>query len=190
MSDFHNEPGFRELVEGDLLRHKPGKFSWLAVVTHLRRPSFFAVFIFRASSTCHNKGVLGEIASKMLLSLNYMLHACEIAAGSSIGPGLLLIHPMGVVIGRATIGRNATILQNATLGLKVASNEDAANPAKFPTLGNDVTISAGAVLLGSVKVGDHALVGANAVVLDDVPAHATAVGIPARILPKREKQST
>jgi serine O-acetyltransferase len=181
------KPSFSELVRADLLRHKEGKFSWFSVITHLRRPGFFAVVLYRIASVCALKGSLGKALSMFFGSLNYLLHSCEITPESIIGPGFLLPHPMGVVIGRATLGNNVTIMQNATLGLKRISNIDGLNPAKYPTLGDGVIVSPGAVVLGPIKIGDYALIGANAVVLQDVPAHAVAVGIPARILERREE---
>lgn len=88
---------------------------------------------------------------------------------------LMLPHPTGVVIhGDAVIGRNCMIMQQVTLGMTAEG--------KTPTVGNDVYIGAGAKILGNVRIGDGARIGAQAVVLSDVPAHCTAVGIPARII--------
>lgn len=98
----------------------------------------------------------------------------DIPLNAHIGGGLLMIHPNGVVIHpRAHIGPNCTIFQQVTIG--TADGED------VPTLGSNVEVGAGARLLGGIVVGNHARIGANAVVIGDVPAGATAVGIPARI---------
>lgn len=95
----------------------------------------------------------------------------DIPLGCRIGGGLLLPHPNGVVIHcDAVIGPNCLIFQQVTLG---------AGGTGVPTLGGHVDVGAGAKVLGRIHVGDHALIGANAVVLKDVPARATAVGIPA-----------
>jgi serine O-acetyltransferase len=98
----------------------------------------------------------------------------EIPLGTRIGGGLLLPHPNGIVIHPgATIGPNCLIFQQVTLG--VGDNG-------APRIGGHVDIGTGAKVLGGVNVGDHAKIGANAVVLKDVPAFTTAVGIPARII--------
>lgn len=106
----------------------------------------------------------------------------DIPINTSIGGGLLIPHPNGIVIhSGVTIGPNCLILQQVTLG----SNE----AGGLPVIGGQVDIGAGAKLIGKVNVGNHAKVGANAVVLIDVPAHATAVGVPAKILSKTENES-
>ena len=93
-----------------------------------------------------------------------------------IGGGLLLPHPNGVVIHpEARIGPNCLIFQQVTLGTVGSGG--------VPVVGGHVDIGAGARLLGPVVVGDHAVIGANAVVVHDVPAHHVAVGIPARCRP-------
>jgi len=101
----------------------------------------------------------------------------DIPLNCEIGGGLLLLHPNGIVIfPEAVIGPNCQIFQQVTIGV---------GGPKFgaPVLGGHVDVGAGAKILGGVKIGDHALIGANAVVLQDVPRGATAVGVPARIIP-------
>jgi serine O-acetyltransferase len=102
------------------------------------------------------------------------ISGADIPLSCRIGGGLLMPHPNGIVLHpSATIGPNCLIFQQVTLGTAV----DLA-----PQIGGHVDIGAGAKLLGPITVGDHALIGANAVVLADVPSGATAVGIPARIV--------
>jgi serine O-acetyltransferase len=97
----------------------------------------------------------------------------DIPLGTRIGGGLLLPHPNGIVIHPdVIIGPNCLIFQQVTLGT---------GDRGPPRIGGHVDIGAGAKLLGAISVGDHAKIGANAVVLKDVPPFATAVGIPARI---------
>lgn len=104
----------------------------------------------------------------------------EIDLGARIGGGLLLVHPNGIVIHpKAVIGPNCLLFQQVTLGVVEGR-------AGAPELGTHVDVGAGARILGPVKIGDHARIGANAVVLCDVPAHATAVGIPAKIIERKE----
>ena len=100
---------------------------------------------------------------------------CEIHPGTQIGGGLILPHPIGIVIHPGvTIGPNCMILQNVTLGTN--------RSAGVPRIGGHVDIGPGAVVIGNVTVGDHAVIGANAVVLSDVPAGTIVGGIPARNL--------
>ena len=102
----------------------------------------------------------------------------EIHPGAKIGRGLFIDHGTGVVIGETTeIGENCTIYQGVTLG---GTGKDKGK--RHPTIGNNVMIGAGAKILGPFKVGDNAKIAANAVVLNEVPANCTAVGVPANIV--------
>jgi serine O-acetyltransferase len=107
------------------------------------------------------------------------LTGIEIHPGAKIGRRVFLDHGLGIVIGETTeIGDDCTIYQGVTLG----GTSLYKGVKRHPTLGKDVVISAGAKVLGGFTVGDGARVGSNAVVLKEIPAGATAVGIPARIL--------
>lgn len=110
----------------------------------------------------------------------------EIHPGASIGRRVFIDHGMGVVIGEtAEIGDDCTIYQGVTLGGTSLYRGE----KRHPTLGKGVVVGAGAQVLGGFTVGDEARVGSNAVVLKPVPAGATAVGNPARIVtPERERQ--
>ena len=102
----------------------------------------------------------------------------EIHPGAKIGKGLFIDHGTGVVIGETSeIGDYCTLYQGVTLG---GTGKDKGK--RHPTLGDNVMVGAGAKILGPFKVGDNAKVGANALVLSEVPANATAVGVPARIV--------
>lgn len=99
----------------------------------------------------------------------------DIPLNCQIEGGLLLPHPNGIVIHpSARIGPNCLIFQQVTIGTRTGEMP--------PVIGGHVDIGAGAKILGNVRIGDHACIGANAVVLEDVPARKTAVGIPARIV--------
>ena len=94
---------------------------------------------------------------------------------ATLGKGLMLPHPNGVVIhGEARIGDDCMIMQQVTVGM--------IDEGEVPVIGNRVYIGAGAKIIGKLTVGDGARIGANAVVVNDVPSNATAVGIPARII--------
>lgn len=100
----------------------------------------------------------------------------DIPINCSLAGGLILPHPNGIVIhSKSSVGPNCIIFQQVTLGTSSAGSG-------LPKLGGGVEIGAGAKILGPVTIGDHAIVGANAVVVDDIPEAAIAVGIPARIV--------
>jgi serine O-acetyltransferase len=101
----------------------------------------------------------------------------DIPLNCQLGGGLLIPHPNGIVIHpAATIGPNCLIFQQVTIGWENGA---------VPVIGGHVDIGAGAKILGNLRVGDHARIGANAVVLDDVPDGATVGGIPARLLKRQ-----
>ncbi len=108
-----------------------------------------------------------------------VVSGADIPVNCRLGGGLLLPHPNGVVIHpSAEVGPNCLVFQQVTLG--------AGSRPGFPRLGGHVDVGAGAKILGGVTIGDHARIGANAVVMIDVPAGATAVGVPARLLAAQE----
>jgi serine O-acetyltransferase len=109
--------------------------------------------------------------------INAVCCNCIIGRGAQFGPGFVLIHSTGVVInGTVRGGANVSIEHQVTIG---------AERRESPVLGDDVFIGAGAKVLGPVSIGDGAKVGANAVVVDDVPPNCTVVGIPARVVRRR-----
>lgn len=102
----------------------------------------------------------------------------EIHPGAEIGKRLVIDHGMGIVIGETTvIGDDCLLYQGVTLG---GSGKEKGK--RHPTLGNNVLVGAGAKVLGSFKVGDNARIASNAVVLNEIPDHATAVGVPAKVV--------
>lgn len=127
-------------------------------------------------------GVAGRLIAKWHAARHRfwsVVTGADIQLNTRIGGGLLLTHPNGVVIHPAAeIGPNCLILQQVTIG------SGGGKKPGVPRLGGHVDVGAGAKILGGVVIGDHAKIGANAVVLDDVPAGATAVGVPARIIPR------
>jgi serine O-acetyltransferase len=121
-------------------------------------------------------------APKMVLAPVVAVHrfwsavsGADIPLGANIGGGLVLPHPTGIVVHPdASIGVNCLLFQGVTVGYGPRPG--------LPTIAGHVDVGAGAKILGGVYVGAHAKIGANAVVLDDVPSGATAVGIPARVV--------
>ncbi|EGT3605915.1 serine O-acetyltransferase [Clostridium perfringens] len=115
--------------------------------------------------------------ARLISQLGRFFTGIEIHPGAKIGKGLFIDHGMGVVIGEtAEIGDNVTIYHGVTLG---GTGKDKGK--RHPTIGNNVIIGCGAKILGPISIGDGAKIGANSVVLKDVPKGKTAVGIPAVI---------
>ncbi|MCC3407415.1 MAG: serine acetyltransferase [Microcoleus sp. PH2017_10_PVI_O_A] len=121
-------------------------------------------------------GILGYFLSRFNIIQHIfwsIVAGTDIPLNCQIGGGLIMLHPNGIVIHpEASIGPNCLIFQQVTIVSDVQ-------------IGGHVDIGAGAKIIRSVTIGDHALIGANAVVICDVPPGATAVGIPAKILPKK-----
>lgn len=116
--------------------------------------------------------------ARLLSHISRFLTGIEIHPAVQIGHGFFIDHGMGVVIGEtAVIGDDCTLYHGVTLGGTTWRKEK-----RHPTLGNNVVIGAGAKLLGPITVGDNARIGSNSVVTKDVPANATVVGIPGRVI--------
>ena len=112
-----------------------------------------------------------------------MLTSIEIHPASKIGEGFFVDHGAGLVIGEtAELGNNVTMYQQVTLGgiSPSLNSEKQKNLKRHPTIGDNVIIGSGAQILGPIKIGNNSRIGANAVVLNDVPVNQTYIGIPAR----------
>lgn len=115
--------------------------------------------------------------ARLISQFSRFITGIEIHPGAKIGKGLFIDHGMGVVIGETSeIGDNVTIYHGVTLG-----GTGKEKGKRHPSVGNNVIIGAGAKILGPVYIGNGAKIGAGAVVLQDVPANSTAIGIPARL---------
>ena len=145
-------------------------------------PGLHALFIHRLAHRCWTGGWLW--LGRWLSHWGRFLTGIEIHPGATIGRRVFIDHGLGVVIGEtAEVGDDCTIYQGVTLGgtsLNVGK--------RHPTLERGVVVSAGAKVLGPFTVGENARVGANAVLLREVPAGATAIGIPARIITETSAQ--
>lgn len=112
------------------------------------------------------------------------LTGIEIHPGAQIGKGLFIDHGTGVVIGETTIvGDNVTLFQGVTLG---GTGKETGK--RHPTLGDNIVVGAGAKVLGNITIGSHSYIGANAVVLKNVPSNATVVGVPGRVTRQEGKK--
>jgi serine O-acetyltransferase len=147
-------------------------------------PGLHAIYIHKLAHWFWSNGLrwLGRFTSH----LGRWLTGIEIHPGAKLGSCVFIDHGMGVVIGEtAEVGDGCTIYQGVTLG--GTSLEPGAK--RHPTLGAGVIVSAGAKVLGGFTVGDGARIGANSVVLKEVPAGATVVGIPGRIVERKAERS-
>lgn len=135
-------------------------------------PGVQALLAHRLTSRMFAAGL--RLPARLLAALTRSLTGIEIHPAAEIGPGLFIDHGMGVVIGEtARLGADVTIYQGVTLG-----GTGFATGKRHPTVEDAVTIGSGAKLLGPIVVGRGAKIGANTVVINDVPPHATVVGIP------------
>ena len=147
-------------------------------------PGFHAVLLHRVAHWCWTHGL--KWVGRAVSQLSRWLTGIEIHPGAKVGNRVFFDHAMGVVVGEtAEIGDGCTIYQGVTLG----GTSLYKGTKRHPTLGRNVVVSAGAKVLGGFEVGDGAKIGSNAVVIKPVPAGATAVGIPARIIPSKAGES-
>jgi serine O-acetyltransferase len=161
-------------------RDPAARSTWEVLTTY---PGVHALLIHRLTHRLWNAGF--KWLARFIAHLSRWLTGIEIHPAAVIGRRVFIDHGMGVVVGEtAEIGDDCTLYHGVTLGGTTWKKGK-----RHPTLGKGVVIGAGAKVLGPIQIGDGAKIGSNAVVVKDVPAGATAVGIPARILDsERDKQ--
>lgn len=163
----------REDIRATLARD-PAARSSLEVV--LFYPGFHARLAHRLAHALHRRGV--PLLPRGIMHLARFFTGIEIHPGAAIGPRFVIDHGMGVVIGEtAEIGAGVTLYQGVTLG-----GTSTRRIKRHPTLRDRVTVGAGAKLIGAIEVGDNARIGAGSVVVTNVPANATVVGVPGHIV--------
>lgn len=165
-----------------ILSHDPAARSRLEVV--LCYPGFQAILLHRLANGVWKKNF--KLLGRFISHIGRVLTGIEIHPGATVGERVFIDHGMGVVIGEtAIVGDDVTLYQGVTLG------GTSLNPGKrHPTVESGVIVGSGAQILGPWTVGKGARVGANAVVLKDVPAGVTMVGIPARQVLPRTSEGT
>ena len=139
-------------------------------------PGLYAITIFRYAHILYELQV--PVIPRIMTELAHSKTGIDINPGATIGKYFMIDHGTGIVIGEtAEIGNNVTLYQGVTLG-----GTGKHTGKRHPTLGSGVMVGAGAKVLGPFKVGDRAKIASNAVVLEEVPSDATAVGVPARVV--------
>ena len=163
----------RQIIKQDLLvrpahrslkpKLKDGLLLWPLCLSLLKEPEFRNVFYLRIGFLRHFLNLLLPKVTSMRLS-------------RSIGPGFCPVHSYSTIVNGATrIGQNCTILQNVTIGI---------GKGGVPTIGNNVNIGAGAIILGGITIGNNVRIGAGAIVVEDVPDNCTVICEKARIIYK------
>lgn len=175
--------GFLDSIKEDIRSIKerdPAARSTIEII--LTYSGLHAVAIHRIAHALYKKRFF--LPARILSQISRFFTGIEIHPGAQVGKGLLIDHGSGVVIGETVeIGDYCLLYQGCTLG-----GTGKEKGKRHPTLGNNVMVGCGAKILGPFKVGDNAKIAANAVVLEEVPPNATAVGVPARIVKRDGKR--
>ena len=165
---------------GIAFKRDPAARNWLEVL--LCYPGVQAILFYRWAHWLHGLDI--PFFPRFLSHIARFVTGIEIHPGAKIGNRVFIDHGMGVVIGEtAVIGNNCLLYQGVTLG-----GTGKEQGKRHPTLGCNVTVGAGAKILGNINIGSNARVGAGAVVVKDVPANSTVVGIPGRIVSQRNEE--
>lgn len=147
------------------------------LIALITSPGFCAVLLYRMSCATRRWGPVGKVLSILIWRANISAFGCHLSPTSRCGEGLLLPHPVGIVIGQGVlIGDNAEIYQNVTFGTADFSK------GEYPKIESDVKVFPGAVIVGKVTVGRRAVIGANSYVAKDVPAGMVVAGSPAKVI--------
>ena len=139
-------------------------------------PGLWAMFFYRHANWLHKKGL--RFLPRFISAIGQFLTTIDIHPAATIGKRVFIDHGVGVVIGEtAVIGDDVVIYQQVTLG-----GVNLVCGKRHPTIEDNVVIGAGSKILGDITVGKNSKVGANSVVIKDVPSDSTAIGIPARVI--------
>jgi len=154
--------------------HDPAAVSLLEIL--FAYPGFQARQWHRIAHTLHNWHI--PVLPRLVSHWSRFWTGIEIHPGAQLGEGVFIDHGMGVVIGETSIvGDNCVLYQGVSLG-----GTSLHRTKRHPTLGKNVVVGAGAQVIGNITIGDNSKIGAGSVVIESVPAHATVVGVPGRIV--------
>ena len=160
-----------------ILNHDPAARS---VAEALLYPGLHAVVIHRLAHALWRRGV--PFLPRLISQWSRWFTGIEIHPGAILGRRLFIDHGMGVVVGETTIvGDDVVVYQGVTLG-----GTGKQRGKRHPTIKDHVIVGVGAKVLGAITIGEHARIGGGAVVVKDVPAHSTAIGVPARVVATRD----
>lgn len=176
--------GLQEDVDAAIARDPATDSRWEMA---LASPGLHALWAHRVNHKLWQRGGRAQLPARLLSQVARSLTGVEIHPGATIGARFFIDHGMGVVIGEtAEVGDDVMLYHGVTLG---GRSMEAVK--RHPTVHNGVVLGAGARILGPVEIGEGAQIGANAVVVKDIPAGAIATGIPARIrVPTPEQDPT
>jgi serine O-acetyltransferase len=143
---------------------------------------FLCVVLYRCQSHFSRPGYF--LIAKAISRLNLFLNGSDFVIGSKIGDGLVIKHPVGIVVGNKVVcGNGLTLMHGVTLGQRSFSSSNEQDTLN-PILGNDVKIGVGAVILGGICVGDRVTIAAGTLLTSDVPEDSFVVGNPHKIIKK------
>ena len=163
--------------------------DWLTYDRHLSRQGLWVMVVYRFGRWRYSirqrwLRLPFSFLYKVLKPISEILTGIELPCEVTLGRRFRIDHFGGVIIsGDAVFGDDCVIRNGVTVGLRHTGQRGA------PVLGNRVDVGAGAKILGAIRIGDDVAIGANAVVITDVPSNSIAVGIPARILPRKDSVS-
>ncbi len=163
---------FNEEVKNVQRKDPAARGVWEVVLLY---QGLYALIHHRFAHFLYKKNIF--LLARLVSQISRFLTGIEIHPGAVIGKDFFIDHGMGVVIGEtAIIGDNVLLYQGVTLG-----GTGLEKGKRHPTIGNNVVIGGGAKVLGNISIGDNSYIGANAVVIKDVPPNSTVVGVPGRI---------
>ena len=164
------------IIKADLLRFGPacGTRLWLKIA----HPRYIPVLLIRLSNVCYRHRLSRPLGAVFYLT-NIFFFGLEVTPRCVIGPGLLIPHTSGIVIGAAEIGSNVTIFQGVTLGAKYLDLNF--TKKSRPVLESNVVIGSGAKVLGGIHIGENSEVAANSLLTESIPMNSYAIGVPAVI---------
>ncbi|MCY6369544.1 serine O-acetyltransferase EpsC [Clostridium ganghwense] len=158
----------------NIVKNDPAARNSLEVI--ILYPVVHVIIFYRIAHVLYNKKLF--FLARLISQLGRFFTGIEIHPGAKIGKGFFIDHGMGVVIGEtAEIGDNVTLYHGVTLG---GTGKETGK--RHPTVGNNVIIGSGAKVLGPIFIGDNSKIGANSVVLKEVPENSTVVGIPGKVV--------
>ena len=175
-------PGLHALIQSDVAAWTDTYAGWDTVTPGSPFTLLRLVFVFAGLRATLIQRVAYELYRRwvpllptLLSGLNVTLHGFEMSPYAEVGPRFYVPHPVGTVVVAERMGSNVTLVSNVTIGRRKKPG--------FPAIGDDVYVGAGARILGALTIGDRVQIGANAVVLTDVPDDSVAVGVPVTVRP-------